>query len=111
MADKDFTDRRFQGAVASLARASSRRAVIRANPPTKPRPTIPAASGVGSVGAGAGVASPFTEPDANARTYHTTPRTVTSTDGVFTIEIQDIETVEMEDANGNAVEFEFDQPS
>lgn len=111
MPNQDFSDRKFQKTVASLAKSSTARSVIRSLPTTRERPTIPGVVGVGAVGVGGGVASPFTEPDANDRTYHATPRTVESTDGVFTIEIRDIQTVDMEDANGNAVNFEFDQPS
>ena len=111
MPDRDHTDRRFQKSVAALAQASSRRAVIRAQPGTVARPTITGVNGVGGVGGDAGVASPLTEPDADDRTFHATPRTVTSTDGVYTVELRDIQKVEMNDANGNLVEFIFDQPS
>lgn len=111
MPNRDFSDKAFQKTVAQLAGASSRRAVIRALPTTRARPAIPGVVGVGAVGEAAGIASPLTEPDANDRTFHTIPRTVTSTDGVFTVELRDIEKVEMNDANGNLVEFIFDQPS
>lgn len=111
MPNRDFSDRAFQKSVAQLASASSRRIAIRANPPTRPRPAIPVVVGVGAVGTGGGVASPLTEPDADDRTFHAIPRTVTSTDGVFTVELRDIQKVEMNDANGNLVEFIFDQPS
>lgn len=111
MANQDFSDKKFQKTVSALAKASTNRSVVRSLPTTRARPTIPGVVGVGAVGEAGGVASPFTEPDANDRTYHAIPRTVASTDGVFTIEIRDIQTVDMEDANGNAVNFEFDQPS
>lgn len=111
MPEPDHTDKKFQLSVARLATASTRRAVIRSQPGTVARPTITGVVGVGSVGEGAGVASPLTESDADDRTFHDTPRTVTSTDGVYTVEIRDIQKVEMNDANGNLVEFIFDQPS
>jgi len=111
MPERDHTDRRFAKSVRALAQASSRRAVIRAQPGTVARPTITGVNGIGPVGEGAGVASPLTESDADSREFHDTPRTITSTDGVYTVEIRDIQKVEMNDANGNLVEFIFDQPS
>lgn len=111
MPGRDFTDKNFQKSVAKLARASTRRAVVRALPNTLARPAIPGAVGVGEVGTGGGVASPFTETDAADRTYHTTARPIASTDGVFTIEVRDIQTLDMVDANGNDIQFIFAQPT
>ena len=111
MPNSDFSDKRFQRTVSQLAKLSSTRSVIRALPTTRARPTIPGVVGVGAVGAGGGVASPFTETDANERTYHALPRTITSTDGVFTLEVRDIETLDMTDANANDVQFVFAQPT
>lgn len=111
MANQDFSDKSFQKTVRKLAQASTTRSVIRSLPTTRARPTIPGVVGVGAVGAGGGVASPFTETDANDRTFHTLPRTITSTDGVFTLEVQDIETLDMTDANANDVQFIFGQPT
>ena len=111
MPNSDFSDKRFQRTVSQLAKLSSTRSVIRALPTTRARPTIPGVVGVGAVGAGGGVASPFTETDANERTYHPLPRTITSTDGVFTLEVRDIETLDMTDANANDVQFIFGQPT
>ncbi len=110
MPNRDFSDKAFQKSVAALAASSTRRAVIRSLPSTRARPTIPGVVGVGAVGTGGGVASPFTETDAGDRTYFSTPRPIESTDGVFTIEVRDIETLDMTDANGNDIQFIFSQP-
>lgn len=111
MAELDHTDKKFARSVQRLAIASTRRAVLREKPGTVARPPITGVNGVGGVGGDAGVASPLTETDADTREFHDIPRTVTSTDGVYTVEIRDIQKVEMNDANGNLVEFIFDQPS
>ncbi len=111
MPERDHTDRRFQKSVAALATASTRRAVLREKPGTVARPTITGVNGVGAVGGVAGIASPLTETDAEDREFHTTPRTITSTDGVFTIELRDLLSIDMVDANANDVQFIFDQPS
>ncbi len=55
----------------------------------------------------AGIASPLTEPDINAREYHGTP--LTSSDGLFTMPA--VKKVVLEDANGREVVMEYDDPS
>lgn len=81
------------------------------------RGAIPAALGIGyerstTGGSGSGgIKSPVSEPNANLRTYHTNPRLISSTDGVFEIEIRDLDSISMEDADGNFVQFQFAQPS
>lgn len=65
------------------------------------RPRQPAGAGGTS-----GIASPLTEPDYTSRTWHTA-REVTTTDGIFTFIVEDIDTVDMLDANGAEVALEF----
>lgn len=55
----------------------------------------------------AGIASPLTEPDINAREYHGTP--LTSSDGLFTM--PSVKKVVMEDANGREVVLQYDDPA
>ena len=85
---------------------------------SRARREIPAALGTGferstggSAGAGAGIISPVTEANAATRTFFAIPRQITSTDGVFEIEIRDLQTIDMEDAADNEVQFVFAQPS
>jgi hypothetical protein len=78
---------------------------------------IPAQLGVahdqtsGSRGGGAAITSPLSEPNAGTRTFHAVPRRVSSTDGVFEIEIRDLKTIDMEDGAGAVVQFILAQPS
>jgi hypothetical protein len=72
------------------------------------KPKKPPGSGAGT----AGIASPLTEPDYTARTWHAT-RSITDTSGLFTIEYECVEEVVMEDANSapNEVRLIFaDEP-
>lgn len=83
------------------------------------RPTIAQVNGTGfervtatgEGGGGAGITSPVTEPTAATRTFFPIPRTIVSTDGVFSIEIRDLKTIDMVDADGNEVQFVFAQPN
>lgn len=59
--------------------------------------------------AGGGIASPLTEPDASARTYHGVQELV-STDGFIVIEVEPIESITMEDGDGREVLLQFDEP-
>ncbi|MGI9297616.1 MAG: hypothetical protein ACR2QC_06940 [Gammaproteobacteria bacterium] len=60
-------------------------------------------------GGGGGIASPLAEQD-DVREYHTTQRAIRSTDGLFTLVLSDISVMKFNDANGNEVQFNFDQP-
>lgn len=76
-------------------------------------PAIGQAKGTGYGGAaknsGGGIASPLTETLYSVRTYH--PETsVTSTDGVFTLNVKRIKTINFKDANNNAVQIELKAP-
>lgn len=57
----------------------------------------------------AGIASPLTEPDYTTRTWHTA-QTLTSTDGIWAIQVQHVATIDMVDDNGLAVQFSYDGP-
>ncbi|MCP1675439.1 hypothetical protein J2T57_002589 [Natronocella acetinitrilica] len=60
-------------------------------------------------GGGDGIASPLTETDIALRQFHDTA-VFTSADGVFTIEVQAIKRIVMEDANSQEVVFEYADP-
>lgn len=80
-------------------------------PPT-PTPKLKAV-GIGRPTANAsgtaGIASPLTEPDYTTRTWHTA-QTLTSTDGIWAIQVQHVATIDMVDDNGLAVQFSYDGP-
>lgn len=60
---------------------------------------------------GGGIASPLTEPDYLARTWHAT-RVLTSADGIFTIEYSAPSLLKLVDANGNACDIALaDEPA
>jgi hypothetical protein len=58
----------------------------------------------------AGIASPLVEPDESTREYYS-DIVIVSSDGLFTLAIQPIKRLHMQDANGAAVVLEFDKPS
>jgi hypothetical protein len=86
---------------------------------TELRARVAASLGVGYEGAtsrfggggGGAISSPLTEEDAGTRTLHPNPRVITSTDGIFSIEVRDIRQMTLTDANSIPVVFIFDQPS
>lgn len=86
---------------------------------SRSRGAIPATLGTGFEGAtaadsGGGEGGPvgdLTEQSAGTRTFHAVPRQIVSTDGVFQIEIRDLKTIQLEDADGAITVFEFAQPS
>lgn len=85
---------------------------------SKDRRNIPAALGTGydstsggTRGGGAAITSPLSEPNAGTRTFHPNPRTVQSTDGIFTMDLRDLQSIDMEDGAGAVVQFIFAQPS
>lgn len=64
----------------------------------------PSATGTG------GISSPLTEQDAATRTYH--PESgVTSSDGIFVLELEPLHEMYMEDADGKSVKLVFDDPN
>lgn len=60
-------------------------------------------------GTGSGIASPLTEPDAAERTYHP-EQALTSSDGVFTIMIEPLQRLVLQDANSAEVVVEYAIP-
>jgi len=72
------------------------------------REAIPASTGTATeAGAGGdGVASPLTEV-AESRIYFDTPLEITSSDGLFVIEVQSLRTITMTDANNNELVFDY----
>lgn len=76
--------------------------------PHTARQSIPGSRSVGQSGQSttAGIASPLSEPDISARTFHATP--LISSDGLFTMPA--VKKIVMKDANGREVVFEYAQP-
>lgn len=65
--------------------------------------------GVGSDGSIRGISPPLIELDAAGREYHN-PQTLTSSDGLFTIEVKPIATLYLQDVNGRSVVLNLDEP-
>lgn len=109
-----------QDIASALAAGGGDPALKNFNKVSRSRGAIPATLGTGFEGATAagdgasgegGATGDLTEQSASTRTFHTIPRQISSTDGVFQIEIRDIKTVQMQDDNGNITVFEFAQPN
>lgn len=84
---------------------------------TAPATPIPASRGVGrpapgnsSSSGGAGIASPLTEKAYADRTYHSA-KTITSSDGIFTLVVNPAKKLIFYDANGEKVEVIFQAPT
>ena len=77
----------------------------------KARGGIDARTGTGTPGAASdvGIASPLTELDAATREYWP-ERTIQSDYALFAVRLKPLKTVYMEDANGNDVVLQFDEP-
>lgn len=60
-------------------------------------------------GGGGGIASPLTETDASARTYHA-DNYILSGDMLFGMMLHPVASIFMTDANGGSVELRFDAP-
>jgi hypothetical protein len=73
--------------------------------PLRKKPGFAAASGDGV----SGIASPLTEDNHTTREYYT-GMGITSSDGIFVLEVEPIKTMVMTDAEGNEVKFNFDDP-
>ena len=74
------------------------------------RSAIAGGVGRGEVASG-GIASPLTESFATEREFHANPRFIQSTDGLLTIQVKDIKSISMLDANGTAAVLVFAQPA
>lgn len=76
----------------------------------------PATSGVGYwnpsrvPSSGAGLASPLTEPDYNAREYHPA-QYLQSADGIFVWQVEPVKKIVMRDANDAPADHIYDEPS
>lgn len=88
--------------------------------PARTREPLPPAAGQAAIpgrgegkptagGSGGGIASPLTEPDAAERTYHP-EQALTSSDGVFTIMIEPLQRLVLQDANSAEVVVEYAIP-
>lgn len=88
--------------------------------PARAREPLPPAAGQAAIpgrgegkptagGTGSGIASPLTEPDAAERTYHP-EQALTSSDGVFTIMIEPLQRLVLQDANSAEVVVEYAIP-
>ncbi len=63
----------------------------------------------GKPGSSGGIASPLTEVAYAARTWHN-EKIILSTDGLFSLKIKPVKTIDFEDANAAAVRLEFKSP-
>ena len=63
-----------------------------------------------AVAAQAGIASPLTETAYADRTWHT-EQNVTSTDGLFTLQVRAVNAITMTDANGSQVQLVLADPN
>jgi len=92
------------------------------DPPRQLRPPLAPAAGQAAIagfgvgrpgptggGTGGGIASPLTEPDAADRTYHP-EQALTSSDGVFTLLIEPLHRLVLQDANSAEVVVEYAIP-
>ncbi|HSH29955.1 MAG TPA: hypothetical protein VK971_08635 [Thiohalobacter sp.] len=81
-------------------------------PGIPPRDALPAGKGLatpGGGGAGGGITGPLEESDASTRQYHA-PGAITSSDGLFVIELEPVSQIDMTDGEGNGVSLIFDNP-
>lgn len=67
-------------------------------------------SGLQPGGVGSGIASPITEASYAARTFYVDPVIIQSSDGIIYMEVFAVNTISMEDANGNPVVLDFKAP-
>lgn len=107
------TNRRFvkdvNSIIESLANRSTSeavRAAQRVQARNRGRGVIAGGTGVGQLSEGS-IASPLSEVE---RDFFTTPRTIQTTDGFFTFQVRDIQSLVFQDANANIVVFALAQP-
>jgi len=72
-------------------------------------PAVKSAALLAGSASSSGIASPLTETAYSDRTYHST-KTITSTDGLLTFEVDPIKQVFFQDAAGKSVEIYFQSP-
>lgn len=103
-----MTDRRLKEYLNTLVEPRRDREGL---PDLPPREAIPGGKGLAtpSGGVGGGLTSPLEEDDASTRQYHP-PGDITSTDGLFVIELEPLAQMEMTDGDGNDVTLIFDDP-
>jgi len=83
---------------------------------TAPATPIPASRGVGrpaagnASSAGGGISSPLTEREYADRTYHPA-KTLTTSDGIFTLVVNPVKKIVFYDASGEKVEAIFQAPT
>jgi len=92
--------------------AEKRPGVVALDAASAPAPVLEK-TGLGSAAraaasGGPGIASPLTETAYADRTWHAAVHTLTSTDGLFTIEYSCLESLTMTDANNSQVVLQFD---
>lgn len=106
---KDLTQ-----ALAELSQTQGTTRQDKALAPPKVPPAIPQRAGTATsktaAGQGSGgIASPLTETAYADRTFHP-EQAMTSTDGIFTLKIKPVKTINLTDAGGAAVTIEFKAP-
>ena len=87
----------------TLAQQTSRGVLVTPVSVARPSGTL------GAGGSGA-IASPLTEPDSGTRTHHP-PVTITSTDGLFVLEIEPLKDIDLKDAKDQDVRITYDAPA
>lgn len=107
---KDLTEALRQMTEGGLGQTSR---VDKVLPAASAAPVIPPRSGASGpkagAGAGAAIASPLTEIAYANRTYHS-PKTITSTDGLITWQVDPIKDVFFNDANNSPVQIIYKSP-
>ncbi len=105
-----MSDQRTKDTIQRLAH--KRPGVVKLAEAVDPAPIL-TKTGLGSVArqsTSAGIASPLTETAYEDRAFYATS-TVTSSDGLFTFRVRRLETLLMDDAGGNRVQFNFQEPA
>lgn len=86
---------------------------LRVATPVPSKTAKPAQRGIsvsGSTSDSTGIASPLAETSYNDRTYYAM-YDLTALDGIMVIEVEPLATIDFEDANGNEVQFQYDDPA
>lgn len=104
-----MTDRRLKEYLNTLVETEKDRDGL---PDLPARDAIPKGKGLATPsggGAGSGITSPLEESDATTRQHHPAGA-ITSSDGLFVLELEPLKQMDMTDGDGNALSLIFDDP-